>query len=365
MVRPPAQPVAGVCAAVADRSGLDRTLVRILMVVFSVVFSPVFYGLGWLLLPDHEGRIELEGLINGRIGAGAIGGTALFILGLQPAPLLTGDGPPAPLIAVGIGLAAWFLIMYRRDQHEYGRAPVGGTRYPVTAPVAASPGAATAAGPPPGRSRQPSHPQQPPFLVRRPRLSGPVTASVVAAGVLVGAITGLAFNAIGPDDLSSNQLVSVGAGAGAATLALGVIGAGLAGRSAGLLTVLTAVSLLLGAAGTMPRFDFQPRFGDQSATPSVLRDMEFTSGFGNLELDLTKASVPENPASTPHLQVSSQFGNVTVIVPKDLAVDMTLDNHFGDTEGAATNGRIGPAGPADARLEVSDTFGRVLVRQED
>lgn len=47
--------IAGVCAAIADRFGIDRTLVRVAFVIFGVMGPGVFiYVALWILIPSAD-----------------------------------------------------------------------------------------------------------------------------------------------------------------------------------------------------------------------------------------------------------------------------------------------------------------------
>ncbi|MBK4349082.1 PspC domain-containing protein [Lacisediminihabitans changchengi] len=76
----------GVCAGVAYRLGIDPLIVRGIAVVVAILGGPVFllYAAGWLLLPDLEGRIHLQRLIQGIFDRALVGIVAVFVLGLLP-----------------------------------------------------------------------------------------------------------------------------------------------------------------------------------------------------------------------------------------------------------------------------------------
>ena len=76
----------GVCAGIAYRLGIDPLIVRGIAVVIALLGGPVFllYAAGWLLLPDLEGRIHLQRLIDGIFDRALVGIVAVFVLGLLP-----------------------------------------------------------------------------------------------------------------------------------------------------------------------------------------------------------------------------------------------------------------------------------------
>jgi phage shock protein C len=47
--------IAGVCAAIADRFGIDRTLVRVAFAIFGVMGPGIFlYAALWILIPPAD-----------------------------------------------------------------------------------------------------------------------------------------------------------------------------------------------------------------------------------------------------------------------------------------------------------------------
>ena len=65
---------AGVAGGIAAKAHIDPLIVRGIFVVLAILGGPgiLLYLAGWLLLPDHTGRIHLEELVRGRGSAGAI-----------------------------------------------------------------------------------------------------------------------------------------------------------------------------------------------------------------------------------------------------------------------------------------------------
>jgi lia operon protein LiaF len=72
-------------------------------------------------------------------------------------------------------------------------------------------------------------------------------------------------------------------------------------------------------------------FGDYEPdlTGKEIRRENFSHGFGDLDLDLTRAVIPEGKSA---VRVSLGFGDLNVIVPRDLAVDVHATAGFGDAE---------------------------------
>ena len=79
--------LAGVCGAVAERTGLDPLVVRGVAIVVALLGGPVFlaYAAGWALLPDSSGRIHVERMIRGVLDPALIAIGVLVVLTFVPA----------------------------------------------------------------------------------------------------------------------------------------------------------------------------------------------------------------------------------------------------------------------------------------
>jgi len=191
MVRGGERWFAGVCGAIARRTGLDPLIVRGIVVVAAILGAPVLfaYAVGWALLPDERGRIHAEQALRGVFEPAMIAIGALLLVTLVPfthglwwegAPLAWGmPGWLETTFAVGWGIAVtvgliWLIIFLARRMPRSGSwqgpgsgapgfAPYPGATYPggshpatdaatdaatapdSTAPTAPYPTAATAA----------------------------------------------------------------------------------------------------------------------------------------------------------------------------------------------------------------------------
>jgi phage shock protein PspC (stress-responsive transcriptional regulator) len=77
--------VGGVCAGLANRTGLDPLLFRGIFAASILLggLGLVVYGAAWALLPERrDGRIHLEELLAGRFDVAVLGAAAFAILGL-------------------------------------------------------------------------------------------------------------------------------------------------------------------------------------------------------------------------------------------------------------------------------------------
>lgn len=80
--------VGGVAGGVAQRLGVDATLVRCIWVVLSILtgLGAIIYALGWAFLPEEsDGRIHVEQALVGDVSAGLAGSILFFIAGLASA----------------------------------------------------------------------------------------------------------------------------------------------------------------------------------------------------------------------------------------------------------------------------------------
>lgn len=88
LVRTEQRWVGGVAGGVAQRLGVDATLVRCIWVVLSILtgLGAIIYALGWAFLPEEsDGRIHVEQALVGDVSAGLAGSILFFIAGLASA----------------------------------------------------------------------------------------------------------------------------------------------------------------------------------------------------------------------------------------------------------------------------------------
>jgi phage shock protein PspC (stress-responsive transcriptional regulator) len=99
--------VAGVAAGLARRWNVDVTVVRVAFIVLTFVggLGVSLYGLGWLFLPQPDGRIHAQQLLAGRLTAGFVG--ALL------ATLTVTDGV-APLVIAAVAVTLIVLLARNR-----------------------------------------------------------------------------------------------------------------------------------------------------------------------------------------------------------------------------------------------------------
>ena len=123
--------LAGVAAALARRWGVDPLLVRggfVILAVFGGV-GLLLYGLGWLFLPQPDGRIHAQEVLRGTVTAGFVGGLLCVLLdlggsgwardGWYPGPHPFGGG----FLLVGlVALGVWWFSTgrHRGARHGWG-----------------------------------------------------------------------------------------------------------------------------------------------------------------------------------------------------------------------------------------------------
>jgi phage shock protein PspC (stress-responsive transcriptional regulator) len=153
--------VGGVCAAIANRLGIDPIIVRGIVVVAAILGAPalLLYAAAWALLPDRENRIHLQRLIEGDVQPAIVGIGAMALLSFLPMAQglwwVGGGFWDTPSWADAVGRIIWTLIVLgalvalvivatRRSGDWTGFA---GSARPV--PAAATSASTTAANTPP------------------------------------------------------------------------------------------------------------------------------------------------------------------------------------------------------------------------
>lgn len=393
-MRPAAQPVAGVSAALSVRFGIDVTLVRVMVVVLCLLLTPAAYGVAWLLLPDSDDRILLEDLINGQVSAGTVGGGLLILIGLRNGdtfPFGDVDGASPVLLLAALGVAVWWIVARRErrrrtDQPSRDHAPHDHTphdhapqdleptqpHYVDPAPPWAAPAAPTSQRQPvPAAAAQPITAR--PVVGSRPPLPWQATLGVIGTAAIVAGL--VALLGAGTGDLARAALVGrdaaivgLAAAAAAAVFGLAMIGSGLAGRRAGWVTALGLLSatLALGAISSTPEIEV----GNRTYAPAVVEYTTLDHGVGNLDIDLTDTKPlqrPVTPGDAPTTNLDLGVGNTTITVSDALAVDVTLHQGLGnvdglrDTEDPQRIGREG--GQPDLILNMDMGVGNLTVKE--
>ena len=305
--------VGGVASGIAERFGVDPLIVRGILIVLTVFagVGVLLYGIAWALLPEPDGRIHVQEAAAGRWSSGMTGALITAVIGFP---------------SLGAGVWGWdrygfggfiwtvfwvggviYLIYYltQRNKSRNGATPMSsspqpggpaGPGYPPnpatpsspTAPFAAAgygasdalprygestvPGPAWGPPPPSGPVPPPGGGYRPvpgggPVPPAKPRSFGPGAPAVaVTAGLALlvgGGIKALDVANVIDLGTSSNAVVWASA---AVVLGLGILIAGLRGRTSGILGFFAAVALIVGGIfNVLPNGDrFRPQNADWS-----------------------------------------------------------------------------------------------------
>ncbi|WP_430296442.1 PspC domain-containing protein [Sinomonas sp. B1-1] len=341
----------GVASGLAHRWGVDPILVRGLFVVASILLGAglLVYGVLWLLLPEPDGRIHLQQAIHGHWTGGMTGALVASVLGLGGTrtglAYEAGSGGPVWGAVWGVfwlAVAVLIVTSIARSARSRrpGSVPPDTTVAPDTTvpPDAAVPpddvppplyASTVPYGPAYGTAPAPSGhaPGAPaPTVVRpsRPGPGGPYATVVVGLAVIVAAVL-LAFQ------LAGNPLVDPASGAiwavAAAVVGLGIIVAGLRGRSSGILSFFAVVALA-GAAITQPAYQLSQTPGVVDLSPSTVA--QATAGYSltgaSGQLDLRALDTAGPLASDAAVPVDATMSSLKITVPKDVPVRVEADS---------------------------------------
>lgn len=371
--------VGGVAGGLATRFGVDPLLVRgAVGVTMLMGFGFVLYGIAWALLPEQsDGRIHLEETLRGNFDIALLGAITMVVLGSGAGDWSFGWGPwnsgwfaglawVAAIIA-GIVIVAGALRK-RNEQRPPGapgqaptwQAPTWSATPPTPAapqeghpPMTTTLSSAAPSGPtwssagpvppPPGRvwTPPPPVPPQPPRPPKpRPRGPGAVTTGVVVALILLGLAGLLWAERTGAYD---GPIAAYVVGGGVVLVGLAIIVSGLRGRTAGGLTALAIVGMVVAgpavAFGNWDRWHHEGdpfRDQDVSVTSREIANDGFSFGVGDATIDLTAVPLTDETLVVP---ISGGLGDVTVTVPEGAAVSATVSSGLGDVRWRVDGGQ--------------------------
>ena len=353
----------GVASGIAHRFGIDPLIVRGIFIVLTLFagIGILLYGVAWALLPEPDGRIHAQEAGAGRWSAGMTGALITTIIGLPS--LGHGfwgwgwNGVPGVLWTLfwvgGIIYLVYFLVQRSKSRngrqtmgtHNYAAAPGspggagthGSAGYPA-GPYSAGPysaggygtgGAATPSGP-----VNPAGPYPPagvPNRPERPRRQGPGAAIVaVSAGaaLLAGGTLKLldAGNVIHLGD-AANAVVWA---TGAAVLGLGILVAGLRGRTSGLLGFLAVATLVIGGifniAPSADHFRLQNAQWNPVSIDDARKGFDITGANGTV--DLTKLNLSAPLGSDVVVPMDVTASNIKLLIPATVPVEVQADMTF-------------------------------------
>ena len=386
--------VGGVASGIAQRLGVDPLIVRGILIVLAVFagVGVLLYGVAWALLPEPDGRIHVQEAAAGRWSSGMTGALVTTIIGFPS--LGTGVwgwdryGFGAFLWTVFWVGGAIYLIYYltQRNKPRNGVPPMSsspqaggpeGAGYPpnpatpsthTTPSTPAAPFATTGYGasatlpryggssvagpgwgtpPPAGPTPPPWAGYQPvpgggPVPPARNRNFGPGAPAVaVTAGLALLVGGGLkALDVANVIDLGTSSNAVVWASA-AVVLGLGILVAGLRGRTSGILGFFAVVALITGGIyNVLPNGDrFRPQNADWSpVSVEQARDgFDITAGTGTV--DLTRLAINPPLRTDLVVPINATASNLTVVIPDTVPVQIRADMTMGNlNEGSQNNG---------------------------
>jgi phage shock protein PspC (stress-responsive transcriptional regulator) len=399
--------IGGVSSGIAERMGIDPLIVRGIFIVLTLFagIGVLLYGLGWALLPEPDGRIHTQEAGAGRWSTGMTGALITSIVGLTGMGGgfwgwgHDGFGFFWALFWIG-GVIYLIYFLTQRNKNRSG-APVnsaaaGSAAYGYagsgyagsgspTATAAASSFAAGSQTPtqpytvPPTPDAIPSYGSSEPYGSKTsskarygsttptgtyggglpPRRPTPVPAPVPAPkprpsgpGAPAVAITaGLALLAGGAlKALDAGNLIELGSSAnavvwaaGAAVLGLGILLAGLRGRTSGILGFFAVVALIVGgvfsAVPNGDRFRFQDADWNPVSIEQARQGFQITGGRGTV--DLTGLNLNPPLGTDVVIPLDATASNLTVVIPGSVPVDVRADMTLGNlNEGTGSRGGI-------------------------
>ncbi|MET3920393.1 PspC domain-containing protein [Arthrobacter sp. UYEF20] len=408
----------------------------IVLAIFAGV-GVLLYGLAWALLPEPDGRIHVQEAAAGRWSGGMTGALITTLIGLPglgsgvwgwdrhgfggfiwtvfwlggigyliyylarrhrartgTPPMSARAHPGAP--ASHADPAGWpnaaqqaqtaKTAAFARTSHGstepipaygqpgYGRPNYDQSGYDPSAVPGTTWGAPPPSGPtpPPGGGYRPDGSALPPAKPRNLGPGAPAVAVTAGLALLVGG--GLkaldAANVIGLGD-SGNAVVWA---SGAAVLGLGILVAGLRGRTSGILGFFAVVALIVGGIfNVVPngdRFRFQNADWSPASIEQARSGFEITGGRGTV--DLTGLALNPPLGSDVVVPVDVTASNVTVIIPQTVPVQIQADMTMGNlNEGGRSHGGMTTqqndynTGQPGARLilRISGTVSNVTIQE--
>jgi len=366
----------GVASGIAHRFGIDPLIVRGIFIVLTLFagIGILLYGVAWALLPEPDGRIHAQEAGAGRWSAGMTGALITTIIGLPS--LGHGfwgwgwNGVPGVLWTLfwvgGIIYLVYFLVQRSKSRNGrqtmaapgstggagthgsagYSAGPYGSGPYSAGPYGSSAYGTGGAGGYGTGGPATPSGPVNPsgpfnpagpyppaavPNRPERPRRQGPGAAIVaVSAGaaLLAGGTLKLldAGNVIHLGD-AANAVVWA---TGAAVLGLGILVAGLRGRTSGLLGFLAVATLVIGGifniAPSADHFRLQNAQWNPVSIDDARKGFDITGANGTV--DLTKLNLSAPLSSDVVVPMDVTASNIKLLIPATVPVEVQADMTF-------------------------------------
>lgn len=410
-------PGAGVAAGIGYRYGVDPVLIRVAFVVATIFGGAgiVLYLAAWLLFPNARTMASPADSMFGR-GPGSQSQTKTIVLVVAFIIALTTIGPVgigmggSGLVSTALMLGGWWLLYQRRPLPP--PLPVGlsgpvaypafggwqATQYPVspvnvgrpepyspytrlpdhyepdpTPPADTEPSKSADTSTTSSATAQPPswdplgvapfawdlpepRSTQPPAKQSRPRSR--LTTTVLGLAILAAAAAGGAA-ALGAEWFTPGRIGAV---------ALAVIGVGLLvgaflRRGYGLL-VVTAPLLGFVILATLVHPLEMRSTGHQTWAPTTMAGLapSYDVHFGEGTLDLRNLDLTEDKT----VDITNEFGNLTVLVPPEMNVNNQCEINFGDAKclpEGVDGGTDGSDGPV-LNLNIDGRFGSVEVLRD-
>ncbi|MDD7836071.1 PspC domain-containing protein [Paenarthrobacter sp. AB444] len=435
--RGPDRWIGGVASGIAHRFGIDPLIVRGIFIVLALFagIGVLLYGVAWALLPEPDGRIHVQEAAAGRWSGGMTGALITTIIGF---PSLGrgfwgwgGNGLPGVFWTLfwiaGVSYLVYVLVQRNKGAKAsqsrgpqnytatYSATPTAGTNtgvpvYGASVPTGASGASVPAgasvptgqrsgatgaggyganaygasgygAGPTPPSGPRPPYGSTPPQewapKPTAPKRKGPGAAmiAVSAGAALLAGGTLKALDAGHVIDLGTSANAVVWA-TGAAVLGLGIVVAGLRGRTSGFLGFLAIVALIIGGIfNVVPRNGDRFTFHDVNWAPTSVEQarqgIDVTGAQGTVDLsDITTTPPLITEVLVP---VDATASNVTVIIPDNVPVEVRADMTFGNLNerGSDRGGRLkddrtlyntGKPG-ANLVVQIDGTFSNVTIKE--
>uniref|UniRef100_A0AAU1HY89 PspC domain-containing protein n=1 Tax=Streptomyces sp. NBC_00180 TaxID=2903632 RepID=A0AAU1HY89_9ACTN len=359
--------LAGVCAGLGRQCDMDPVIFRITLAVLSATggIGLIFYGFAWLFVPyDDEDENEVRKLLTGRVdgqaltavlfalvGCGVLltllrnGGVLVFAVVLSlllagagywsrhrstpdPDPLAAqavADAPPeAQAPPVPAAFSSWWREPIVKDgTHEGGTGYLWGPRDSRDRDIAAAVNISLGSTWSSRQDIRARHPQQP--KQRGPRWIG---GWVFLLALLAGA---LGTSATWSDQALGTSL-QTGLACALLVLGLGIAVSAFLGRTgAGSIFLAIITAGMLAASAALPK-DISTHWIERSWRPAAVTDVrqQYDLGTGVGTLDLTRLNLTDTQTVTTRADVG--VGQLKVIVPKDVTVELSIDVGVGDIQ---------------------------------
>ncbi|MEV7605399.1 PspC domain-containing protein [Paenarthrobacter sp. NPDC089322] len=230
-------------------------------------------------------------------------------------------------------------------------------------------------GPRPPYGATPPQGEQPKPAGARRKGPGPAIVAVTAGAALLAGGTMKALDAGNVIDLGNSANAVVWA-TGAAVLGLGILIAGLRGRTSGFLGFLAVAALIIGGIfNVVPRNGDRFSFHDVDWTPVSIEQarlgINVTGARGTL--DLSELNLTPPLTTEVVVPVDATASNVTVVIPDDVPVEVRADMTFGNLNerGSDRGGRFqdelsvynSDKPGANLVVEIDGTFSNVTIQE--